>query len=254
MELRYDHPAIRWTQALPVGNGRLGAMVFGDAVSEHLQLNEATLWSGAPRDWNNPGARDILPQVRAAIFAGNYAKAGELCKKMQGPYNESYQPLGDVRLEFQAAGAAGAPESYERSLDLNTAVATVRYREGGATFVRQVFSSFPDQVVVMRLTCDQAERISFSLSADSPLRYSTQSEGADTVVVRGRTPVHVDPSYLPAANPIHYDEGPNPEGMTFELRVKVLSDGGRVSSGGSSLTVSKANAVTLIISAGTSFN
>jgi alpha-L-fucosidase 2 len=254
LELRYDQPAARWTQALPVGNGRLGAMVFGDADSEHLQLNDATLWSGAPRDWNNPGARDILPQVRAAIFAGDYAKAGELCKKMQGPYNESYQPLGDLRLEFTSIPGAGESQGYERSLDLENAVATVRYREGGATFVRQVFSSFPDQVIVMRLTCDQAERISFSLSADSPLRYSTQCEGGDTVVVRGRAPVHVDPSYLPAANPIHYDDSPNPEGMTFELRVKVLSEGGRISGGGSSLTVSKANTVTLIISAGTSFN
>jgi alpha-L-fucosidase 2 len=79
LRLQYAHPAERWTEALPVGNGRLGAMVFGGVASEHLQLNEATLWSGAPRDWNNPGAREVLPQVRAAIFAGDYLKAGDLC-------------------------------------------------------------------------------------------------------------------------------------------------------------------------------
>src|SRR4051812_8216332 len=84
LTLRYDHPAVRWTEALPVGNGRLGAMVFGDPASEHLQLNEDTLWSGAPTDWNNPGAREVLPQIRAALLAGDPVKATELSKKMQG--------------------------------------------------------------------------------------------------------------------------------------------------------------------------
>src|SRR4051812_5289170 len=84
MQLRYAQPAEKWTEALPVGNGRLGAMVFGGVTNERLQLNEATLWSGAPRDWNNPGAKDVLPEVRAAALAGDYLKATELSKKMQG--------------------------------------------------------------------------------------------------------------------------------------------------------------------------
>ena len=105
LRLRYAQPAERWTEALPVGNGRLGAMVFGGVATERLQLNEATLWSGGPTDWNNPGARDVLPQVRAAIFAGDYVKATELAKKMQGPYNQSYQPLGDLRLSFSGDAA-----------------------------------------------------------------------------------------------------------------------------------------------------
>src|SRR3954468_18129493 len=84
--LRYSAPAQKWVEALPVGNGRLGAMVFGGWHDERLALNEATFWSGGPRDWNTPSARDVLPQVRAAIFAGRYQEAQELCKKMQGPY------------------------------------------------------------------------------------------------------------------------------------------------------------------------
>ncbi len=145
--LRYNAPAERWTEALPVGNGRLGAMVFGGVEAEHLQLNEATLWSGGPREWNNPGAREVLPQVRAAIFAGDYLKAGEFCKKMQGPFNQSYQPLGDLYLRFPGmTGVTG----YERSLDLDRAVATVRFQSDGANFIREVFSSFPDQVIVIR--------------------------------------------------------------------------------------------------------
>ena len=251
LQLRYSHPAERWTEALPVGNGRLGAMVFGGVAVEHLQLNEATLWSGAPRDWNNPGAKEILPQVRSAIFAGDYVKAGELCKKMQGPYNESYQPLGDLRLAFAGATAATA---YERSLDLDRAVATVRYREGEATFTREVFSSFPDQVIVVRLTCDQPGRISFTASADSLLRFSVQADGKNTLILRGRAPAHVDPSYLHTKDPIRYGDGPNPEGMAFELRVRVVAEGGGVTCGGSTITVAGANAVTLLVSAGTSFN
>ena len=250
-QLRYTHAALHWTEALPVGNGRLGAMVFGGVATEHFQLNEATLWSGAPRDWNNPGAREILPQVRAAIFAGDYLKAGELCKKMQGPYNQSYQPLGDLHLDFP--GTAGAT-GYERRLDLDRAVATVRYQLDGATFTRETFSSFPDQVIVVRLTCDQPKHITFTASADSLLRYSVQTEGAATLVLRGKAPVHVDPSYLHSENPVRYDDAPNPEGMTFDLHVRVLAEGGRVTGGGSTLTVNQADAVTLLLSAGTSFN
>src|SRR3954468_9302494 len=95
--LRYSAPAQKWVEALPIGNGRLGAMVFGGMEHERLALNEDTFWSGGPRDWNNPEARAILPQVRAAIFAGHYAEAEALCKKMQGPYNETYLPLGNLK-------------------------------------------------------------------------------------------------------------------------------------------------------------
>lgn len=257
--LRYSQPAQRWTEALPVGNGRLGAMVFGDVATEHLQLNEATLWSGGPTDWNNPGAREILPQVRAAIFAGDYVKAGELCKKMQGPYNQSYQPLGDLRLAFSGAPATGsgqteAATAYTRSLDLDRAVATVNYTAGGATYTREVFSSFPDQVIVVRLTCDQPGKISFTASADSLLRYAVQTDGKDTLILRGRAPAHAEPSYRRSDQPIRYDDGPRPEGMTFDLRVHIATEGGTLIAGGSTLTVAKANAVTLRLSAGTSFN
>jgi alpha-L-fucosidase 2 len=252
LALRYTQPAVRWTEALPVGNGRLGAMVFGGLAREQLQLNEATLWSGAPTDWNNPAGPEVLKQVRAAIFAGDYALANQLCKKMQGPYNQSYQPLGDLRLDF--AGTEGAT-GYERSLDLDRAVATVRYRVDGADFTREVFSSFPDQVIVVRLTCDQPGRISFTAGTDSLLRHAVQTEGNDTLVLRGRAPVHVEPSYVGhKPEPVRYDDGPHPEGMTFDLRVRILAEGGRVTAGGSTLLVERANAVTLLVSAGTSFN
>tara|TARA_A100001015_G_C15012796_1_gene724011 strand:+ start:1202 stop:2032 length:831 start_codon:yes stop_codon:yes gene_type:complete len=125
--LRYDRPAEQWTEALPVGNGRLGAMVFGGIHSELLQLNEATLWSGGPSEWNNPGAKAALAQVREALFAGDYTTADELCRKMQGPFNQSYQPLGDLKLSFLHEGE---PTGYERYLDLDSAVTGMRYQIG----------------------------------------------------------------------------------------------------------------------------
>jgi alpha-L-fucosidase 2 len=253
LKLKYTQPAGNWTEALPVGNGRLGAMIFGGIRNEHLQLNDATLWSGAPRDWNNPAAKEILPKVRAAIFAGDYVKAGELCKMMQGPYNESYQPLGDLRLTFPGGGNISS-NSYERCLDLDNAIATVRYRDGDATFTREIFSSYPDQVMVMRLTCDEPGKISFTATVDSLLHYHVTADGNNTLVLSGKAPSHVDPSYLNSRNPIVYDTGTNAEGMTFNLYVRAFAEGGKVSCDGETLSVTSANAVTLLLSAGTSFN
>ena len=253
LRLRYEGPAAVWTEALPIGNGRLGAMVFGGVVAERLQLNEATLWSGGPREWNNPGARDALAEVRAAIFAGDFVKATDLTKRLQGPYTQSYQPLGDLRLQFSGE-AGGPPTAYERSLDLDRGVTRVRYRVGATTFTREAFSSFPDQVVVLRLTSDQPGRLALTVGADSPLRYSAETDGRDTLVLRGRAPAHVDPSYLASKDPIRYDDGAEPEGMTFELRVRAVVEGGRLTSGGSTLAIAKADTVTLLISAGTSFD
>ena len=120
-KLWYDKPASTWVEALPVGNGRLGAMVFGGVTEERLQLNEDTLWSGAPHAGDNPAAKDALPAVRAALFAGNYAEADRLAKQLQGPFTQSYQPLGDLLLTFAASDPV---TEYRRALDLDTALAT----------------------------------------------------------------------------------------------------------------------------------
>ena len=250
-ELRYTQPAEKWVEALPVGNGRLGAMVFGGVTNERLQLNEATLWSGAPRDWNNPGAKDVLPEVRAAALAGDYVKATELSKKMQGRYTEAYMPLADLKLSFWGFDEV---TDYERTLDLTRAVTTVRYQAGGATYTREVFSSFPDQLIVVRLTCDQPGKINVSVGADSLLRHAIKTDGTDTLLVTGRAPAHADPSYHQGPNPIQYDDGPNPEGTAFDLHVRVVAEGGRIVAGGATVRAEKANSVTLFVSAATSFN
>ena len=252
LRLEYRLPAEHWTEALPLGNGRLGAMVFGGVDTEHLQLNEATLWSGSPRAGDNPKARDALPLVRAAVRAGDYARADTLCRKMQGPYNQSYQPLGDLRLTFDRD--SGPPTDYARSLDLATSVATVRYGDGDAVMTRTVFCSYPDQVIVVLVSCDKPGRISLSAALDSPQRHVAESEGSSTLVVRGRCPSDVEPSYLDTPNPIRYDEGARPEAMTFDLRVRAVADGGSVACFGPTLVVRNANSVMLLVSAATSFN
>ncbi len=252
--LRYRAPAQKWVEALPVGNGRLGAMVFGDVAHERLALNEDTLWSGGPRDWNNPGAKEILPQVRAAIFAGKYREAEELCKKMQGPYNESYLPLGDLKLAF-APEAHATPATYERTLDLDRAVATTRYTLDGVTFTREVFASAPDQVMVVRLTADRPRSITLTAALDSQIRHTRTATGNDTLVLTGKAPSHVDPNYLRGtAEPIRYDAGPGAEGMTFDLRVRAIVDGGSIHCDDTEMSIEGANAVTLLVSAATSFN
>jgi alpha-L-fucosidase 2 len=109
IRLWYEKPAAAWVEAVPIGNGRLGAMVFGDPRHERLALNEDTLWSGGPKERNNPEAKSWLPKVREALFAGRYAEAEALAKKMQGPYNQSYQPLGDLLLVRPRQGSRGIP-------------------------------------------------------------------------------------------------------------------------------------------------
>jgi alpha-L-fucosidase 2 len=251
-DLTYTQPAEKWVEALPVGNGRLGAMVFGAVAKERIALNDNTLWSGGPKDWNNPSAKNVLPLVRAAIMAGNYAEAEKLCKQMQGPYTQNYLPLGDLKLEF--AGVA-APTDYKRTLDLNRALATVTFREGGAVFRREIFSSHPDQVIVVRLTCDQPGRISLRAGLSSLVRSATAAVGTDTLALRGKAPSHSDPSYVKTAPvPIIYGEGPDAEGMTFDVRVRAIALGGKVECDGQALVVTGADAVTLLVGSGTSFN
>jgi alpha-L-fucosidase 2 len=136
LALWYKQPARLWTEALPVGNGRLGAMVFGGVESERLQLNEDTLWSGFPKDWNNPAAKAVLPEVRRLLRQEKYTEADALCKKMQGPYNQSYLPLGDLHLQFD--GLADVT-NYRRELNLDTAIATTTFQSGQTTYTREVF-------------------------------------------------------------------------------------------------------------------
>jgi len=174
-----------------------------------------------------------------------------LCKKMQGPYNQSYLPLGELKISFPGNGEI---TEYTRDLDLDRSVTTVRYRDGDAVFTREVFSSFPDQVIIVRLTCDKPGKISFNAALTSQVRFNTEPAGNDTLVLHGKAPAHAEPSYVKKPDPIRYEDGPQGEGMTADVRVKAITTGGTSACDGKNLTVSAADSVTLLLSSGTSFN
>jgi alpha-L-fucosidase 2 len=244
--LWYDRPAKYWVEALPIGNGRLGAMVFGGGATEHLQFNEESLWSGYPRNHTNPLAKPYLPKVREAVFAGDYLQADQLVRHMQGPWNESYLPLGDLYLEFDHASE---PQAYRRWLDLDTATHHTEYTVGETYYSRQAFVSAPAGVLALRLSCSQSGGLTFSARMESPLQFKTQAQ-AHQVLLTGKAPKHVEPSYLDVKTAIFYGD----EGMTFAARLGIQIKGGSLTVEGNTLKVSAADEALLILVAATSFN
>jgi alpha-L-fucosidase 2 len=254
LKLWYKQPATKWTQALPLGNGRLGAMVFGDPYNELLQLNEATLWSGGPVSPSvNKGAFEYLAQVRKAVFDGDYKLASDLSQKMQGVYSESYLPLGDLKIK-QSFGT-GAVTSYYRDLDINDAIATTKFNVAGVNYTRQMFTSATDQVIVIRITADKPNQLNLKVSASSPLHYQNTVVDGNILRMQGKAPTHVDPSYLNHKNATRYNDSlMQCQGMRYVLLTKAINKGGSIRTDTSGITVKNATELVLLLSAATSFN
>jgi alpha-L-fucosidase 2 len=252
LALHYDKPASVWTEALPVGNGRLGAMVFGRAEEELLQLNEATLWSGGPVSSKlNPGAFEALGQVRQALAHEDYAAAYALSRKIQGPYSESFLPLGDLLIRQDLNG--GSPTGYRRGLDLRDGIATTEFTVNGVRYRREVFASAPDQVIVVHLSADLPRQLNFDVESSSQLRAAATIDG-DVLALRGKAPAHVDPNYVRYnAEPVVQDDPAGCKGMRFELLVKPIVKDGTVSTAGNRLKIRGASEAVLLLSAATSF-
>lgn len=242
LKLWYAEPATEWTQALPVGNGRLGAMVFGGTAETRYQLNEDSLWCGGPHDYARDGAAQYLSQIRQLLFDGKQKEATQLAMEqfMSVPLGQMpYQPFGDLRLTFPGHDNV---EGYRRQLDLDTAIATTTYRVGDVTYTRQTFASFPDQVIVVRLSCDRPGALSFAATLTSPNQdVQTQAIGDNTLAIRGRAR--------------DYDArgtyGIIPGAVKFEGRCRVILNGGRVTASNERIAVEGANAATLMIAMGT---
>ncbi|WP_206107791.1 glycoside hydrolase family 95 protein [Paludisphaera rhizosphaerae] len=247
LQLRYDRPAREWLEALPLGDGHLGAMVYGGFPSERIALNDGTLWSGGPKDGDNPEALKALPEIRRLIAEEKYAEAHAYAKKMQGPFTQSYQPMGDLLLTFPAV--EGGTTDYLRTLDLDQAVATTTYKAGGVTYTRELFTSNPDRVLVARLTADRPGALAFEAKLASKQRFHTKADG-DALVLVGQAPANADPVYHKTAEPISYNDD---AGIRFEVRVKVLADG-QVSVSGDAIRVAGATTATLLLTDATSFN
>lgn len=234
--LWYRSPALEWTEALPVGNGRLGAMVFGGVARERLQLNDNTLWGGGPYSPATPDALAALPEVRRLIFEGRYAEAQDLAnaRMMATPVRQmSYQTIGDLILTF---GVSSAATGYRRELDLDTAIATTTFVRHGVTYRREVLASAASGALVVRLTADRPGALTFDIEFESPQEAAVEIEDGD-VVLRGTNTAQ---NGVAAA-------------LTFETRVRVVPEGGTIAHNSGSLSVSEANAVTLLIAADTSF-
>ena len=253
LKLWYNKPAQNWNEALPIGNGRLGAMVFGSVNQERIQLNEATLWSGGPANTNpNPQASQYLDEIRKALFKEDYKQAEKLTQKIQGLFTESYEPLGDLILEY---ALEGQPADYYRDLNISNATATTRFKVNGVTYTREIFASAPQQVIVIRLTSDKKGALNFKLSTESPLVYKNEIISNSIMAMHGRAPSHTDPSYLQTMEQaVVYNDPANCRGMRFELQARIKNTDGEVNTISSGLEVKNASEVIVYVSMATSFN
>ncbi|WP_208589541.1 glycoside hydrolase family 95 protein [Gracilibacillus suaedae] len=250
MKLQYGKPAIKWTDALPIGNGRIGAMVYGGIELEHLQLNEDTLWSGYPRDGNNQGAKKILPEIRQLVKEEKFEEADQLARKMMGPYTQSYLPFGDLFLQFEHGDVA---EDYKRILDLENGLVQVKYRIGRVKFTREMFISYPDQVAVFHFTADQPGMLNVHARLHSSLRYQTKNNQGQ-FIIDGFAPEKVDPNYYKTDNPIVYGDINTTKAMKFQGCLGVTHDSGSLTVDHDGMHLLEATSATFYFSAATSFN
>lgn len=253
LKLQYKQPAVEWTEALSIGNGTLGAMVFGRVDSELIQLNEATLWSGGPVQKNvNPDAFKNLALIREALKNEDFEKAYNLTKNMQGPYSESFMPLGDLILKQDFGGKK--TESYNRSLDIETGLAVTNFKIDGVNYKREIFASAPAKCIVIKLSADQLKKLSVTLDASSLLK-NQKSIKDKSLILKGKAPSHSDPNYIDYnKEPVIYEDASGCRGMRFELIIKPIIKDGEINSEGNNLVIKNASEILLFVSAATSFN
>ncbi|MBA4322749.1 MAG: alpha-L-fucosidase, partial [Odoribacter sp.] len=245
--LWYNTPAGKWDEALPVGNGRLGAMVFGKTGEEQIQLNEETYWTGGPYSTVVKGGYKFLPEIQKLVFEGKYLEAHNLFgRKLMGyPVEQmKYQSLANLHLIFRNEKEVS---EYKRWLDLETGITGVEYKANGITYKREVFSSFPDQTIVVRITADKPGNISFTVNLrgvrnQTHSNYATDyfqmnSDGKDELLVTGKSA-----DYLGVVGKLRY-----------EARLKVIPEGGSIKTEGINLVVENADAVTICFVAATNF-
>ena len=270
LRLWYRQPAARWEEALPIGNGRLGAMIFGRVAQERLQLNEDTFWSGSPYYPDSPDAFAALPQVRALIAQGRYKEASALAsaKVMARPLTQMpYSTLGDLLLDFDTPEE---PRDYMRALDLEQAITRISYRTSRGAVQREAFVSAPDQVILLRLQATEGESLSFTIGYRGPRKAHFDNpdyQGSATPLARvgaidwlkreERGPAGEEAIVADGTNGLlitgHNEGSANvPGGLAYALKLKLISDG-RVEAKDGTLRVKGAHTATLVIAAATSY-
>jgi alpha-L-fucosidase 2 len=256
LTLWYEKPAAQWIDALPIGNGRLGAMVFGGGEDgaphrELLQFNEDTLWSGQPRDGNNRDAKNHLAGIRNAVLEKqDYHLADQLCRKMQGLFAESYQPLGNLRLELTHSAA---PTNYRRQLDLDTAIATTTYKVAGVSFQREAFVSAPDQTLVLRVTASKPHQLNGVLTLDGPLQKSVDASANNRLQLTGKAAAHIAGAGHPnSEQPVTLSDEPG-AGMYFASLLQLQVEGGTATANSKDITIANATSFTVLLTAATGY-
>src|SRR5664280_1876484 len=239
--LWYDQPARYFEESLVLGNGKMGASVFGGVSSDKIYLNDATLWSGGPVDANmNPEAYKNIPAIREALKKEDYKSADQLQHKLQGKYSESYCPLGTLFIDFKSAGE---PQNYYRELDLGSAVSKEKYDIDGVTYTREYFISYPDQAMIIKLTSSKKAALNFKIRFESLLKCNTAVENS-VLKAKGYAPVHAAPNYLGnVSDSVVFDEK---KGTRFSAFVKIRSSDGKTVTSGSTLGVEGASEVCLL--------
>jgi alpha-L-fucosidase 2 len=237
LKLWYLHPAKQWVEALPVGNGRLGAMVFGDPINEVIQLNENTVWAGQPNRNDNPDAKEALPAVRKLIFEGKYKEAQDLVNQKfitKTSHGMAYQTVGDLKLSFPGHENYS---DYYRELDIEKAMVTTRYKLNGVNYKTSTFASYPDQVIIIRISSDKPGSVSFSATMGRPSKVTVSATKNNELIMTGMT------------TEFEKIQG----GVKFEAKAKIFTTGGTISPSDSTLTVSNADVATIYISIASNF-
>ena len=251
LKLWYESPASIWEEALPLGNGKMGAMVFGGAFKERYQLNDLTLWSGGPNDGNKPNGPEILKATRNAVYAGDYARADTVWRKMHGPYSSRYLPMADLMISMNLPDTSVT--NYYRDLNIGNAIASVRYKCNGILFSREAFISHPDKALVVKIWANKNHSVSFKTWLNSKLKYKIAAKSNDCLTLIGKAPEYVAfRNYEPEQ--IIYANKAKGEGTNFEVQLRIKTFGGKVSSKDNCLNIEKADSVLLFVSDATSYN
>ena len=246
--LWYNQPATQWTQGMPIGNGMIGAMVFGGVPQERIALNESSFWSGRPHNYDDPNAGKYFNQIRDLVFAEKFQEAERMADDhFWGIPNsqEAYQPIGDLILSFVDADVT----DYHRALDMETGVAKVSYRQGDAVITRETFVSWPDKVLVMRISSDKPGKLNIGAMFQGP--YLESSIAANNSLVMDGT--WKGPFSAPATGMDGLIARTKGNGLHYEVSLVARLEGGKSEPAGSALNITNADAVTLVISITTSF-
>ena len=250
LKLWYNYPASIWEEALPLGNGKMGAMVFGGIRNERFQLNDLTLWSGEPNEGNKLNGPETLKATREAVSKEDYAKADTLWKKMHGPYSARYLPMADLMIHLNLTDTLVT--DYYRDLNISKAIATVKYRCKGVQFVREAFISHPDKSMVVKISADKKKSVSFESWLDSKLNYRIIEQSDHGLTLRGKAPKYVAfRDYEPVQ--VVYDKESG-KGTNFEVKLFIKAFGGHLSNKNNRLKVENADSVLLFVSDATSYN